>query len=204
MKNLVQTILAFLSLNSFGLLQAQLSPAIQWQKSFGGSSTDIAYSIQQTADGGFIVGGATASNNGDVTGNHGLNDCWILRLNSGGDLIWQKSFGGSSNDIAYAIQETADGGFIFAGISYSNDGDVSGHHGSSSSSDYWVVKLDSSGNLIWQKSLGGSDDDNAYSLQQTIDDGFIVAGFSGSFDGDVTGNHGNWDYWVVKLDTVEI
>jgi hypothetical protein len=201
MKKLIQTILTLISLNSFGLLQAQVAPAIQWQKSFGGSSTDIAYSIQQTADGGFIVGGGTPSNNGDVTGNHGLTDCWILRLDSSGNLIWQKTLGGSDDDIAYSIQQTADGGFIFAGISYSNNGDVSGHHDSFVFSDYWVVKLDASGNLIWQKSLGGIEDDNAYSVHQTTDGGFIVAGFSGSSDGDVSGNHGGWDYWITKLDT---
>ncbi|MCD6594956.1 hypothetical protein J7L68_04690, partial [bacterium] len=95
-----------------------------------------------------------------------------------------------------SIQQTTDGGFIVAGVSQSNDGDVSGNHGSS---DSWVVKLNSAGEIVWQRTLGGSDEDCATSIQQTTDGGFIVAGVSQSNDGDVSGNHGYDDYWVVKL-----
>jgi hypothetical protein len=117
-------------------------------------------------------------------------------LNSSGVLQWQKCLGGSSTDKALSIAQTADGGFIVAGSSSSNDGDVSGNHGGW---DYWVVKLNSSGDIVWQKCLGGSNYDWATSIAQTSDGGFIVAGVSHSNDGDVSGNHGERDYWIVKL-----
>ena len=178
-------------------VNADTIPLIEWQKCLGGSSTDRANSIQQTSDGGYIVAGSIESNNGDVTGNHGGWDYWVVKLDSNGNIIWQKSLGGSGIDEAQSIQQTTDGGYIVAGISDSNDGDVTDNHGYF---NYWVVKLDASGNIIWQKSLGGSGIDEAQSIQQTTDGGYIVAGMSSSKNGDVTGNHGGWDYWVVKLD----
>ena len=114
------------------------APEIQWQKSLGGLRDDKAYSIQQTSDGGYIVAGDTYSNNGDVSGNHGSWDYWVVKLTSSGVIQWQKCLGGSSNDQASSIQQTSDGGFIVAGGTWSNDGDVSGNHGGE---DIWIVKL---------------------------------------------------------------
>ena len=188
-------LILFNGLNNKSHAQA---PAIEWQKCLGGTSWDYAKSIQQTSGGGFIVAGETWSNDGDVSGNHGIVDSWIVKLNSSGDIIWQKCFGGTDDDVAFSIQQTSDGGFIVAGYTSSNDGDVSGNHGGG---DYWVVKLDSSGTIQWQKCLGGTDNDEAKSIQQTSDGGYIVAGETWSNDGDVSGNHGNSDYWVVKLNS---
>ncbi len=170
---------------------------IAWQKSIGGTASDGAYFIQQTTDGGYVVAGSSISNDGDVTGNHGSNDYWVVKLDSTGTIEWQKSLGGTTSDIANSIQQTSDYGYVVAGHSYSINGDVTDNHGNM---DYWVVKLDSTGAISWQKSLGGTGYDDATSIQQTIDGGYIVAGQSSSTDGDVTGNHGDWDYWVVKLD----
>ena len=111
---------------------------IEWQRCLGGSGADIAYSIQQTIDGGFIVAGYTESNDGDVSGNHGCWDYWVVKLDSSGDIEWQRCLGGSRYDMAYSIQQNADGEFIVAGYTESNDGDVSGNHGSA---DYWIIKL---------------------------------------------------------------
>ncbi len=183
----------------YWIVKLSSSGDIEWQRSLGGSARDEAYSVQQTSDGGFIVAGYSYSNDGDVSGNHGMPgspDYWVVKLNSTGDIVWQKCLGGSGYDEAASIQQTSDGGFIVAGYSYSNDGDVSGNHGRG---DYWVVKLDSAGTIVWQRSLGGSDEDWAASIQQTSDGGFIVAGWSDSNDGDVSGHHGMMDYWVVKL-----
>ncbi len=180
----------------YWIVKLKKSGAIQWQKSLGGIGYDEAYSIQQTADGGYIVAGASTSNDGDVSGNHGSNDYWIVKLNKTGAIQWQKSLGGSSNDYAYSIQQTADGGYIAAGYSGSNDGDVSSNHGVY---DYWIAKLKKTGAIQWQKSLGGSSGDQGYSIQQTEDSGYIVAGYSNSTDSDVSGNHGAVDYWIVKL-----
>jgi len=172
--------------------------SVLWEKCLGGLSSDSASSIQQTSDGGYIVAGYTNSNDGNVTGNHGVEDCWIVRLDSAGTLLWQKCLGGSSSDYTSSIQQTADGGYIVAGYTWSTDGNVNGNHGLG---DYWVVKLGSTGTLLWQTCLGGSQNDYAYSIQQTADSGYVVAGASYSNDGNVTGNHGNFDYWVVKLDS---
>jgi hypothetical protein len=175
---------------------------ITWQKTYGGTNQESATSIQQTLDGGYIVVGNTYSNDGDVSGNHGDLDVWILKLNATGTIVWQKALGGTGTDNAYAIQQRLDGSYIVAGFTYSNDGDVSGNHTTDNSlADYWVLKLDYQGTIIWQKTIGGTDGDYATCLQQTSDSGYIVAGITGSNDGNVTGNHGNGDYWVVKLST---
>ena len=181
-----------------GFANAQ-APAIQWQKSLGGSSSDGASSIKQTNDGGYIVLGNSNSINGDVKGNHGGHDYWLVKLNNIGDTLWQKTLGGSNDESAQSVQQTSDGGYIVAGYTNSTNGDVTGNHGLS---DYWIVKLNSSGAIQWQKTLGGSSEDYAYSIQQTIDGGYIVAGETNSNDGNVTGNHGNSDYWIVKLNSI--
>ena len=186
-------LILFNGVNNKSLAQA---PTIEWQKCLGGTNDDRAYSIQQTSDGGFIVASITGSNDGDVSGNHGYDDAWVVKLNSSGNIEWQKCLGGTSYDVANSIQQTSDGGFIVSGYTGSNDGDVSGNHGVY---DYWVVKLNSSGDIEWQKCLGGTDYDYAYSIHQTSDGGFIVAGNTASNDGDVSGNHGASDAWVVKL-----
>jgi hypothetical protein len=175
---------------------------IQWQKSLGGINNDMAFCFQQTVDGGYVIAGWSFSTDGDVTGNHGNGDCWVVKLDTTGNIQWQKCLGGTDGDGAYSIQQTSDGGYVVAGWSCSTDGDITDHHGTNLCNDYWVVKLDTTGNIQWQKCLGGTDGDGAYSIQQTSDGGYIVAGWSMSNDGDVTGNHGNGDYWVVKLDTL--
>lgn len=174
------------------------APSIQWQKSYGGTNIDYAYFVRQTSDNGYIVAGTTKSNNIFVSGNHGDYDYWIIKLDDSGILQWQKALGGSGTEEAYSVEQTSDGGYIIAGSSNSNNGNVTGNHGSY---DYWIVKLDNAGDIQWQKSFGGTDEDNAYSAKQTSDGGYIVAGRSRSVDGDVTGNHGNFDYWVLKLNS---
>ncbi len=165
----------------------------QWQKTFGGSGDDRPSAIRQTSDGGYIVAGSSTSNNGDVSGNHGQADYWIVKLNADGTIKWQKSLGGSRSDTASDIQQTSDGGYIVAGSSYSNDGDVSGHHDNPNTSDFWIVKLNSDGVIQWQKSLGGGQHDDAHSIQQTLDGGYIIAGRSFS------GGSAPFDYGIVKL-----
>jgi hypothetical protein len=169
---------------------------IEWQKSLGGTGDDYAISIQQTTDGGYVVAGRSSSTNGDVTGNHGGADYWVVKLTGTGVITWQKSVGGTGSDSVFSILQTTDGGYVVAGQSYSTDGDLTSNQGDA---DYWVVKLDSTGTITWQKSLGGTGNDHATSIQQTTDGGYIVAAGSNSTDGDVVGNHGGFDYWVVKL-----
>jgi len=180
----------------FWVVKLSSNGAIQWQKCLGGSNFDYANSIRQTTDGGYIVAGYTFSTDGDVSGNHGNGDFWVVKLSSNGAIQWQKCFGGSNSDYARDIQKTLDGGYLVVGYTYSNNGDVSGNHGDA---DYWVVKLSCSGTLQWQKCLGGGSTDWSNSAFQTTDSGYIVAGGTYSTDGDVRGNHGSSDYWVVKL-----
>jgi len=170
-------------------------PKISFTTCLGGSDKDIAQSIRQTTDGGYIVAGYTYSNDGDVSGNHGGADYWIVKLNKAGNIQWQKCLGGSDDEYAQSIQQTSDGGYIVAG--QTDSGDVFGNLGFE---DSWIVKLNNNGELQWQKYLGGSRDDSAESIQQTKDGGYIVAGQSNSNNGDVSGNHGEADVWIVKLD----
>jgi hypothetical protein len=174
------------------------SREIEWKKTIGGSADDYALSIQQTTDGGYIIAGNSSSNDDDVSENHGGFDCWIVKLNSSGEIMWQKSFGGTEDDFAGSIQQTTDGGYVFAAESCSHDGDVSANNGQS---DFWIVKLDSSGKIIWQKSFGGSSYDWPVSIRQTNDKGYIIAGYSESYDGDVPGNWGEYDFWIMKLNS---
>ena len=171
---------------------------IEWQKCLGGTSDDLANCINQTIDGGYIIAGFSNSIDNDVTGNHNSDDYWIVKLDANGTIEWQKSLGGTFYDAAWFIQQTTDLGYIITGYSLSMDGDVTGNHGNG---DCWIVKLNSLGGIEWQKCLGGTSIDNAHSIQQTTDDGFIIGGFSDSNDGDVTGNHGNLDYWIIKLNS---
>lgn len=183
--------------HDFWIIKLTGTGSIEWQKVLGGSSAEYAREIQQTKDGGYIIAGWSASTDGDITGNHGAGDYWIVKLSSAGSIEWQKSLGGSKADWGTAVQQTIDGGYIVAGYSASTDGDITFNHGDM---DYWVVKLNSSGNIVWQKNFGGSGYDRAWSIQQTSDKGFIVAGESKSHDGDLTTNYGDYDWWVVKMD----
>jgi len=153
--------------------------AAQWANTYGGSSDDYAYSIQQTSDGGYIVAGYTNSFGAGGT------DAWVLKLDANGNVQWQKTYGGSSDDYAYSIQQTSDGGYIVAGYTESFGAGYA---------DVWVLKLDANGNVQWQKTYGGSGWDEAYSIQRTLDGGYIVAGWTDSFGA------GGTDAWVLKLD----
>ena len=110
-------------------VSAQPPPSIEWQKSLGGSDWDVGRSFRQTADGGYIITGSTGSNDGNVSGNHGNDDYWVVKIDSIGTLQWQKCLGGTLGDYGESIQNTTDGGYIVAGRARSNDGDVSGNHG---------------------------------------------------------------------------
>ena len=169
---------------------------IEWEKTVGGSANDSGEDIKQTSDGGYILTGGTHSNDEDVTVQKGNGDCWIVKLDNAGNISWQKSFGGSNYDYAQSIEQTIDGGYVIAGYTESNDGDITGAHGGG---DCWVIKCDDLGNLQWQKALGSSGNDYGFCIQQIIGGGYILTGYSELNDGDVTGNHGNYDCWVVKL-----
>ncbi|MBP6455573.1 MAG: T9SS type A sorting domain-containing protein [Chitinophagaceae bacterium] len=175
---------------------------LEWQKTFGGNELDESNSIQQTADSGFIIAGYSFSGiSGDkLEPSLGLSDYWILKLNKFGDITWQNTIGGGDYDNANSIKQTFDGGFIVAGESYS---EISGDKSEpKQAADFWVLKLDNLGNIIWQNTIGGISSDIPIEIQQTPDSGYIIAGISSSnISGDKSeANIGNWDCWIVKLD----
>jgi hypothetical protein len=184
----------------FWVVKLSNTGVVQWAKTLGGNDDDRAYSICESTDGGYIVVGFTQSNDGDVSVNHGDKDAWVVKLSNTGALEWEKTLGGSGWEEAWSIRQTKDDGYILAGRSNSNNGDVSGNH--AGSLDFWVVKLSSIGLIEWQKSLGGSDEDTAVTVKQTSDEGYIIVGEAKSTDGDVIGNNGNVDFWVVKLNSL--
>ncbi|HKR05102.1 MAG TPA: T9SS type A sorting domain-containing protein [Bacteroidia bacterium] len=176
---------------------------IQWQNTIGGSDDDRLYSIQQTTDNGYILGGFSNSDiSGDKTENsNGSYDMWIVKTDSTGNIQWQNTIGGNNWDDLYSIQQTADSGYILGGSSASN---ISGDKTENSNGNYdmWAVKTDASGNIQWQNSIGGNNDDYIVSSQQTTDGGYIFGGWSDSnVSGDKTENCiGNFDHWIVKTD----
>jgi uncharacterized delta-60 repeat protein len=153
---------------------------VLWQKAYGGTDYDYAYSIHQTSDGGYIVTGYTWSFG---AGNY---DLWVLKLNSAGTIAWQTTYGGIGYDDAESIRQTSDGGYIVAGETY--DSGTGCWH-------FWVLKLNSNGTVAWQKRYGGAYWDEAKSIQQTSDGGYIVAGWTQSFDPFCD------DVWVLKLNS---
>jgi hypothetical protein len=171
-------------------------PSVLWDKTLGGSGIDYASAVQQTNGGGYIVAGSSWSNDGNVSGNHGDSDFWIVKLNKEGMIEWQKSLGGSGRDEATAVCSIKDGGCVVAGFTNSRDADVPRNRGKL---DMWIVKLSSEGAIEWQRPFGGSGNDVAYSVQETNDGGCIIAGYSESYNGGVEDNHGKWDFLVLKL-----
>lgn len=167
-----------------------------WQKIIAGAGKDRAVKIQQTIDGGFIVGGYTDSNDGSFSTNHGGKDYWVAKLTSSGEVLWQKMLGGSLDDILTSVQQTIDGGYIISGKSNSTDGDVVAGN---IRDNAWIVKLSATGNIEWQKTYGGSNNDNVNVIKQTPDGGYIMAGESNSIDGDVIGGSPTGNAWIVKL-----
>jgi hypothetical protein len=188
MKKLLLLTFLFISF----LCEAQQKTFItDWKKSYGGNNIDRAYDIKKTTDGGYIVSGITGTpNNGDVSGWHGASDVWILKLDPNGNKQWAKCYGGSYTESGPTggnfpgnqtnpinIQLTPDGGYIFATNSFSNNGDVTNHSNSFDFSDCWIVKLNSSGVIEWQKSIGYSYNEYATSIVSTLDGGYIFAGY---------------------------
>jgi hypothetical protein len=183
---------------SLGLKQGLSQPNLEWQKSFGGSSTDAVISLSKSADGGYYLGNLSSSSNGDISNPHGIEDYWIVKTDANGNLQWEKSYGGNSGDWLREIYSTDDGGAILSGYSSSTNGNVTSNSGGE---DYWIVKINSTGDIIWEFSFGGSLEDRCLSIDKTSDNGFILGGYSNSINGDVTGNNGLSDFWVVKINS---
>ena len=178
---------------------------LEWRKKLGGTWDDFGIQIKPLAGGGYIVLGYTGSpNNGDVSGVHGNpliavpNDIWLLKLDNGGNLLWQKCLGGTGIDLPGSIELTSSGGFIVSGYTASNDGDVSGNHGGG---DVWIVELNETGNILWQKCYGGSAKEGTGFIKPVPGGGYIFTAYSNSTNGDVTANNLE-DIWLIRIDPV--
>jgi len=150
-----------------------------WDKIFGGLKYDRFFSVQQTIDNGYILAGWTESYGA------GLWDVWLIKTDTQGNKVWEQTFGGPDRDWANSVQQTTDGGYILVGGTESY-----GARGA----DAWLVKTDAEGNKEWEQTFGGSHADYAYSVQQTNDNGYILAGWTYSYGA-------GGDAWLVKTDT---
>ncbi|WP_370390181.1 hypothetical protein [uncultured Winogradskyella sp.] len=191
--------------NSFDflLMKFDADDAIQWQKTYGGSLDERGSDIIQTSDGGYVIIGLSFSSDGDVNSNAGLQDFWLLKLNSIGTIEWQKSFGFAGADSGISVIETNDNGFLLTGIldvtaseGAGNTSRISNRH---AGGDYWVLKLNRLGELEWSQYFGGNFTDTPQGVVQTNDNGYIIAGSSDSDDTDISSNIGSYDFWVIRL-----
>jgi len=168
-----------------------------WQKLYGGTSDDRGYEINEVSTGGFIVVGTTNSTNGNVSGNKGGEDVWLLRINEDGSVKWSKCFGGSDSDFGYSVVQASDFGFIVAGSSLSSNGDITGAN--AGSLDGWLFKTDSSGNLLWQKLIGNNFYNMLHNVRIMPDNSIVLAGqFFKTEQDPIIGPIPKPDFWVVK------
>ncbi len=150
-----------------------------WDKTFGGIENEWAVSVQQTSDGGYIIAGTT------FTYGAGGSDAWLLKTDANGSRLWDKTFGGTGNESAASVQQTLDGGYIIAGTTFTYG---------AGGSDAWLLKTDANGSRLWDKTFGGTGNEWAASVQQTSDDGYIIAGTTLSYGA------GGLDAWLIKTD----
>ena len=177
-------------------LPAQNNMQIQWQGCYGGSENDYATGIVQT-DNGYLILGTTGSNDGDISFNHGDSDIWLISIDSLGNLLWERAYGGSGIEYASNIIKDNQGYYYFSGWTYSNDGDVqSGNHGGS---DRWIVKIDGEGNIIWEQCYGGSMTEYGGMLKLLSNGNILTYAATFSGDGDVPVNYGFLDNWLMII-----
>ncbi|HRI19442.1 MAG TPA: T9SS type A sorting domain-containing protein [Panacibacter sp.] len=182
--------------NDGWIVKLDASGNIVWQKCYGGPGYDGIFGITATSDNGYIMVGYAGTNGGDVTGNHGSADGWVIKTDNWGIIQWKKCIGGSNTDVFDKVITTADNGYLLVGRSISNDGDLTTNKGME---DGWIVKLDASGNMLWQKTYGGTQGDFIVDAVPAGDGNYIFAGVSKSGDYDLPGNYGDFDTWFGKI-----
>ena len=179
----------------FWVIKISSTGILIWEKSFGGSEIDEARSIRQTADGNYLIVGDTRSTNLDVSQNSGAADLWMIKINSEGSLIWEKTLGGTNFDVGRSISKTQDNGFLISGSSRSIDGNLTTNKGQN---DALILKINSSGDMEWQKTIGGSEVDFFYGAVELTDGSVVAVGDTNSSNGDITENKGFTDLLILK------
>ena len=186
----------------YWLLKFNSNHELTWSKTYGGSDDDRGKDLIQTTDGGFLISGFSRSADGDVTENFGSYDFWLLKTDSSGNLLWQKTYGFSGTDQAFSVIQTSDSGYLLSGTL---DVSASGGEGNSRSAnrhaggDYWVLKLNSNGEKQWSHYYGGTFTDTLYDVVETQNNNFLLVGSSDSDHVDISNNRGSYDFWVVKI-----
>jgi hypothetical protein len=187
--------------SDYWIVKTDANGVKQWDARFGGTSVDQLTCLQQTTDGGYILGGISFSGvGGDKTqASQGSSDYWIVKINNNGTKQWDARFGGSFQDELHSIQQTSDGGYILGGASISG---ISGDKTQESrgGKDFWIVKTDANGTKQWDARFGGTAFEELFSIRQSRDGGYIMGGYSLSDPGgDKTDpSRGRYDYWIVK------
>jgi hypothetical protein len=180
----------------FCVIKISDTGTLVWEKSFGGSEIDEAHAISKTADGNYLIVGDTRSSDLDISQNNGAADLWVMKITPDGTLLWEKTLGGSSFDVGRSISKTQDNGFLISGSSRSTNGNLTSNKGQN---DAWVVKINSSGNLEWQKTIGGSEVDFFYDVVELNDQTIVAVGDSNSSNEDISENKGFTDLLILKL-----
>jgi hypothetical protein len=171
-------IVALIGLFSLGLVIHYATAVIEFSRTYPSGIDDHARSIAQTSDGGYILAGHMQP------ANDTYHHAYLVKVDSSGNLQWNKTYGGAYNDEAHDILQASDGGYVVAGTTGPTN----------ASSRFWVFKVDASGAILWDRTYGGPYNDNAWSLAQTSDGGYAIAGFSNNF------GTGDSDFWLVKID----
>ena len=181
----------------FWIIRISETGNLVWEKSFGGDQIDEARAIVKSSDGNYMIAGDTRSSNNDISNNIGAADLWLIKITPIGDLLWEKTIGGTNFDVARAMVKTQDNGFLLAGSSRSDDVDVSENKGQN---DAWALKVDGEGNLQWETTIGGSNIDFGYSIAELNDASIVLVGDSTSSDGDIIENKGFTDLLLIRID----
>jgi len=171
---------------------------VEWRGYFGGTNNDRAHAVVQSEDMGFVMAGFSESDDFDISNTQGSYDFWMVKVDENGNMIWERSFGGSGIEIAYDIAKTNDNGYVIVGNTFSADGDIGKSIGES---DIWLIKVNDAGSLVWGRSFGGSQFDAAQAVSTSKDGGFFVIGNSKSLDLDTNANAGENDIWIIKTDS---
>ena len=187
----------------FWLVKLSNKGVLLWEKSFGFSGIDYGTTLLETKEGGFLITGVLDVSASDGQGNakstatkHSGGDYWAIKTDHTGTLEWSRFFGGSFTEVPSGVLETDAHNFIIVGSSDSNDFNISNSKGSY---DFWIIKISTEGTLLWEKSFGGSEIDEAKAITRTNDGNFIIVGDTRSADKNVSKNNGAADIWVLKV-----
>ena len=186
----------------YWMLKFNSETLLEWNKTYGGSGDDRGSQLIQTSDGGYALIGYSDSSDGDVTINNGNRDFWVIKINATGAIIWEKSFGYSGVDEGVSILETSDNHFILSGVldvtASGGDGNSGRYSPRHAGGDYWSIKINASGDMVWSRFYGGSFTDNPAGIIENITSDLITVGGSDSNDVDISNNKGTYDFWVIK------